>query len=166
MKKHVLICTIICALFVSVFGTLGHFFYEWSNYNKYIGLFFPVNESTWEHMKLFFFPTLFCYILLCFLKRNREPCIIYAFPRVIFLGTFLIPILFYTYSGILGFNVPFLDISTFYISVLASFICLYKTTVSVKKLEYSLPANIALIFLVFLFLSFSYNPPELGIFSS
>ncbi len=166
MKKHVLICTIICALFVTVFGTLGHFFYEWSNYNKYVGLFFPVNESTWEHMKLFFFPALFCYIVLCFLKHNQEPCIIYAFPRAIFLGTFLIPVLFYTYSGILGFNVSFLDISTFYISVLVSFIYLYKTTVSVKKLEYSLPANIALIFLAFMFISFSYNPPDLGIFRS
>lgn len=164
MKKHILICAIVCALFVAIIGTLGHFFYKWSNYNQYVGLFFPVNESVWEHMKLFFFPSLFCYIVLCFFKHKQEPCIIYAFPKAIFLGTFLIPVLFYTYSGILGFNVSFLDISTFYISVLISFIYLYKSTVSVKKLEYSLPANIALTFFAFMFISFSYNPPKLGIF--
>ncbi len=164
MKKHVLICTIVCALFVAVLGTLGHFFYQWSGYNHYVGLFFPVNESTWEHMKLFFFPALICYIVLCFIKRNNHPCILYAFPKTIFLGTFLIPVLFYTYSGILGFNVSFLDISTFYISVILSFLYLYKTTVSVKKLDYSLAWNISLIFLALLFMCFSYNPPDLGIF--
>lgn len=164
MKKQILICTILCALFVAVFGTLGHFFYEWSGNNHYVGLFFPVNESTWEHMKLFFFPALLCYIVLCLLKRNNSPCIVYAFPKAIFLGTFLIPVLFYTYSGILGFNVSFIDIATFYISVLLSFLYLYKTTVSVKKLEYSLGCNIGLIFLTLLFMCFSYNPPSLGIF--
>lgn len=164
MKKNVLICTIVCALFIALLGTSGHFFYEWSGYNPYVGLIFPVNESVWEHMKLFFFPALICYIALGILKRKNEPCIIYAFPKAIFLGTFLIPVLFYTYSGILGFNVSFLDISTFYISVLLSFIYLYKSTVSVKKLDYSLAQNIALLFLAFLFMSFSYNPPDLGIF--
>lgn len=164
MKKPILICTTVCALFVAVLGTLGHFFYKWSAYNHYVGLFFPVNESTWEHMKLFFFPTLFCYIVLCFIKRDNLPCIIYAFPKAIFLGTFLIPVLFYSYSGILGFNVSFLDISTFYISVFLSFLYLYKATVSVKKLEYSLACSLGLIFLALLFMCFSYNPPPLGIF--
>ena len=164
MKKHILLYTILCALFVAVLGTLGHFFYQWSNHNRYVGFFFAVNESTWEHMKLFFFPALFCYIALCLFKRNHEPCILYAFPKAIFLGTFLIPALFYTYSGILGFHVSFLDISTFYVSVFFSFFYLYKSTVAVKKLQYSPMANVALLFLAFLFISFTYSPPDLGIF--
>ena len=164
MKKHILLYTILCALFVAVFGTLGHFFYQWSNHNRYVGFFFAVNESTWEHMKLFFFPALFCYIALCLFKRNHEPCILYAFPKAIFLGTFLIPVLFYTYSGILGFHVSFLDISTFYVSVFISFFYLYKSTVAVKKLQYSPMANVALLFLAFLFISVIYSPPDLGIF--
>lgn len=165
MKKNILLCTILCALFVSVFGTLGHFFYEWSHYNYYVGLFFPVNESTWEHMKLFFFPALICYIVVCFVKRNNEPCIVYAFPKTIFLGTFLIPVFYYTYSGILGFNVTFIDIAIFFLSVLISFFYLYKTTVAVKKLEYSLLCNIGLVVLAVCFMYFSYNPPSLGIFA-
>ena len=43
-------------IFTAVFGTLSHFFYDWSNENVLIGLISPVNESTWEHMKLLFFP--------------------------------------------------------------------------------------------------------------
>ena len=48
-------------LAASVLGTLFHFVYGWSGENPVAGLFFPVNESTWEHLKLIFFPIL----LLC-----------------------------------------------------------------------------------------------------
>ena len=44
--------------FVLAAGSLAHFIYEWSGYSTAAGLFFPVNESTWEHMKLCFFPML------------------------------------------------------------------------------------------------------------
>lgn len=50
---------IFAAIIVSVIGTLAHFVYDWSGQNSFVGLFTPVNESTWEHMKLLFFPMLF-----------------------------------------------------------------------------------------------------------
>ena len=39
-------------VFAIIVGTVGHFLYEKSNYNKVIGFLFSKNESTWEHMKL------------------------------------------------------------------------------------------------------------------
>ena len=45
-------------IFSAVLGTLSHFFYKWSGQNPVIALVSPVNESTWEHMKLVFFPIL------------------------------------------------------------------------------------------------------------
>ena len=39
-------------VFAIMVGTVGHFLYEKSNYNKVIGFLFSKNESTWEHMKL------------------------------------------------------------------------------------------------------------------
>ena len=47
---------ILAAIVVFVLGTLAHFVYDWSGQNSFIGLLTPVNESTWEHMKLLFFP--------------------------------------------------------------------------------------------------------------
>ena len=44
--------------FISILGVLLHFTYEWSNDNPAVGLFSAVNESTWEHLKLIFFPML------------------------------------------------------------------------------------------------------------
>jgi hypothetical protein len=164
MKRNIHLWQLMGFAVVSLGGTLLHFLYDWTGQSVLAAPFSGVNESPWEHMKLFFFPALFCYIALCLFKRNHEPCILHAFPKTIFLGTFLIPALFYTYSGILGFHVSFLDISTFYVSVFFSFFYLYKSTVSVKKLQYSPMANVALLFLAFLFISFTYNPPDLGIF--
>ena len=39
--------------------------YDWCRQARLIGLFVPVNESTWEHMKLLFIPMLI-YIAICF----------------------------------------------------------------------------------------------------
>ena len=47
-------------LAVLVMGTLFHFVYSWTGNWIPAGFFVPVNESTWEHMKLVFFPMLIC----------------------------------------------------------------------------------------------------------
>ena len=44
--------------FVLVLGTFSHFFFDWSGENRLVGIFAAVNESTWEHLKLLFFPAL------------------------------------------------------------------------------------------------------------
>lgn len=166
MKKRLLLICIFCAIFVALFGSLGHFLYNFSNGNRIVGYFFPVNESTWEHMKLLFFPSLICYIVLCFCKNIESSCILYGFPKAIFLGTFFIPVLFYTYSGILGFTVMFIDIAIFYLCVLITFVSLYKNCTSSKKQEYSLLWNIGLLIWAILFMYFSYHPPILAIFEN
>ena len=47
---------IIGFFFVSIVGTLLHFAYEASGSNFIAGIFAPVNESTFEHLKLLFYP--------------------------------------------------------------------------------------------------------------
>lgn len=47
---------IIAILFSVVVGSLLHFVYGWSGENRIVGAFSAVNESTWEHLKLAFFP--------------------------------------------------------------------------------------------------------------
>ena len=45
-------------IIIAAIGALLHFTYEWSNNNSLIATFSTVNESTWEHLKLAFFPIL------------------------------------------------------------------------------------------------------------
>ena len=48
--------SVIGVFFVLLAGTLAHFLYDLSGENAFVGLFVPVNESVWEHMKLLFVP--------------------------------------------------------------------------------------------------------------
>ena len=46
-------------LLVIFLGCINHFVYDWSHGLALAALFCPVSESTWEHLKLLFFPFLF-----------------------------------------------------------------------------------------------------------
>lgn len=156
--------TIKGAIFVLIAGTLSHFVYEWSGNNFILGFFFPINESTWEHMKLCFFPMLF--YSFCMNKKLKQdyPCVTSALLGGTLLGTILIPVFFYTYSGILGRNILPLDIACFILSVIIAFRTVYKLTVSCKMAPYTPSLKLLVLFLGICFLWFTYHPLELGIF--
>ncbi|MBR3994596.1 MAG: hypothetical protein IKI97_04860 [Clostridia bacterium] len=151
-------------LFVSVLGTFFHFVYEWSDNNFFVGLFAPINESVWEHTKLIFFPILIYAVFLNKNLKNQYPCITSALGAASLLGVLLIIILYYTYSGITGFNVAFADISIFYISVIASFYAAYKLTLSCGADKFSIILQILNIVMIFLFIAFTLSPPNIPLF--
>jgi len=156
---------IIGAIFTVILGTISHFVYDWTGGNFLAGLFFPVNESTWEHMKLLFFP-MFIYTLIAGKWMEEEyPCIYNAMFTGILVGLVLIPTIFYTYTGVLGFTVDWLNIALYVISVLAAYYVVYRvaqkcTGKDSKVLRYVMYA------LVLAFMIFSVYPPSLGLFVS
>lgn len=160
LKKY----SIAGAVFVSIFGTLAHFCYQWSGSNPIIGLFTPVSESTWEHMKLLFFPALLFSPFIIHSLKAEYPGITTALFRGIAAGTLLIPVFFYTYTGILGFNLLPLDIGVFLAAVIVSYLLSYqyarvypdKTVLLYKLLILALAAA---------FLVFTYYPPAIGLFA-
>ena len=152
-------------LFVSIVGTLWHFVYEWSGQNPIVGLFFPVNESTWEHMKLLFFPMLL-YTLYAYKKlKDAFPCIPSALLYGILSGTFLIPVLFYTYKGILGSDYIALDIAVFIGIVMVAFWNVYKYVLSCRLSPVLPLLIIAVIAIAVCFFIFTYYPPAIGLFA-
>lgn len=152
-------------LFVIILGSLWHFVYQWTGNNPVIGLFFPVNESTWEHMKLCFFPMLFYSFYMNRKIRHDYPCISSALLSGILLSTFLVPVIFYTYSGILGHNVLILDIATFIASVLSAFAAVYKFSLSCRLVPYRRILQLSVFTLAVCFFLFTYYPPDIGIFT-
>ena len=152
-------------VFVSVLGTLAHFFYQWSGENIFVGMFNPVSESTWEHMKLIFFPMALFSIFSYFSLREKYPCILSALTCGILAGTWMIPLLFYTYTGILGFNLAVLDISTFFISVLFAFYTIFRLAESCTASGYTILLTACVFLQYFAFMVFTYMPPSLGLFA-
>ena len=159
-------------LFTAAAGTLLHFAYGWSGENPVVGAFSAVSESTWEHMKLLFFPMLLYGLVAVPKLKSAYPFLPCAYGEGILLGLLLIPTLFYTYSGILGFSVPPVDIAIFYISVIAAFLLCARKTKRAQKKQLTCPKweerllilSLLLFFAGFVF--FTATPPDLGIFQS
>lgn len=153
-------------LIVGIFGTLWHFVYEWSGENMFIGMIAPVNESTWEHLKLLFFPVLIYSVIEYILWKDRPDNYISAAGIGLFCGMLAITAFFYTYTGILGFNIPALDISSYFIGLFVMLI-IKSRIIRGKSFSSVYAAGTALFFIILtavLFGIFSFNAPEFGIF--
>lgn len=152
-------------LVTTILGVISHFVYEWTGGNFLVGLFFPMNESTWEHMKLLFFP-MFLFALVAGKKMERQyPCIYNAMFTGILVGLLLIPTLFYTYSGILGFFVDWVNIVVYILSVLGAYMVVYRMALNCKN-KNPMVLRIVMYVLLVAFMVFSVYPPKLGIFSA
>lgn len=163
--QHIKGYTIAGAIFVLITGTLAHFLYEWTNDNFIVGLFTPINESTWEHMKLIFFPMLLYALLMIWKYKAIYPCITAAFLAGTLAGTWLIPVFFYTYTGILGFNLFIFDFLTFIVSVILAFYLSYHLTFSCRYHGYTFFLCILTLVMIGCFMLFTYSPPSIGLFA-
>ena len=122
MRRHLFFWELAGFLVTGVLGTLLHFVYEWSGENVFAAAFSAVNESTWEHMKLLFFPMFFFSVVqVCVMGRNY-PNFLAVRAVSTLTGLLLIPTLFYTYTGIWGEHTVWADISVFFLAVLAAFL--------------------------------------------
>lgn len=154
---------IISAIFVMILGTLLHFTYNWSNNNLFVGAFSAVNESTWEHLKLLFFPMLLTTIFGYFYIGKNIPNFVCAKTLAILTAIFFTIVFFYTYTGILGTNYAFLNIATFLFSVVLGEFLAYKIMLSNLSCNNTI-AIIILVILFFYFIIFTYYPPKIGLF--
>ena len=121
MRRRLFFWELAGFLFTGALGVLLHFLYEWSGGNTLAAAFSAVNESTWEHMKLLFFPMfVFSVFQVCIMGRNY-PNFLAARAASILTGLVLIPVLFYTYTGVLGRNINWVDIAIFFWQTWAPF---------------------------------------------
>ena len=152
-------------IFVGIFGTLAHFFYEWSGYNKLVGLFCAVNESSWEHLKLLFFPY-FVWSLIEYLLLKRDKCVFFSKAVGAFVGMISVLAFFYTYTGIIGKNIDWLNILSFFLGEFIAFLIDY---IMIKTNKFCNVAynSIGIGFFIFtsiLFILFSFMPPLIPLF--
>lgn len=165
MKKQNLVFKfqIISAVFAIILGTLLHFTYDWSNNNLLVGSFSAVNESTWEHLKLLFFPMLITTIIGYFYIGKNVSNFLCAKTLGIITAILFTIIFFYTYTGILGTNFTFLDIGTFFVAILLGEYFAYKIMLSNFSCNNKI-VIIVLITLLLCFIIFTYFPPQIGLF--
>lgn len=150
-------------LFISVLGVLLHFTYDWSGKNMVVGLFSAVNESTWEHLKLLFFPMLLLTLLEVLFFSDRLPeNYLTARTAGILSGMLFIVVVFYTLLGVLGKNYDVLNILLYFGGVFTALWTEQK--LSGKQPRFRSASAAVLVLLTIAFFVFTYQPPELGLF--
>lgn len=164
MKRDISLWSFGGFVFSSLGGTVLHFLYDWTNEWVLVAPFSGVNESTWEHMKLLYFPMLvFAFIQRQFFEDTENFwCVkLCSFTA----GLVLIPVLFYTMNGIIGKTSDWLNILIFFISAAAAFLLEYrlfkKNTLKCKKTSVALAV---ILFLGILFVLFTFFPPNISLF--
>lgn len=145
-------------------GTVLHFLYDWLGMAVWVAPFSGVNESTWEHMKLFFWPTLLFAVLqrMFFSEYKNFWCVKL---RGMLLGLILIPVLFYTYNGVIGKSPDWLNIAIFFLSAAAAYA--WEGWLFVRgDVRCSAPktAQGMFVILAVLFVLLTFLTPKLGIF--
>ena len=145
-------------------GTLLHFLYDWTGGSILVAPFSGVNESTWEHMKLLFWPLfLFALIQRLFFKEQENYWCVKLFG--ILLGLVLIPVLFYTYNGVFGKSPDWINIAIFYITALLVFLFEWWAFKN-DRLQCKYPpfAFAGICIIGVLFVVFTFAPPQIPLF--
>lgn len=150
-------------LWTFVLGCIWHFLYEFSDYNPFVALIAPVNESVWEHLKLIFFPVLIITIIEYFLQRPN-PSMLFGSRFVgAIAGMLSIVCLFYLYTFVTGKSILLLDISIYFIGVC---LCYIISSNIFSRFRNTDPMKIFFCWLLgaLLFFYFTCCPPEIGLF--
>lgn len=147
--------------FIFVAGSALHFLFALTGHWRPIAWFASVNESTWEHIKLAFWPGLiFAFVEYLVFGQQYK-----TFWLAKWLGllamTVLIPLLFYGYVAVLGHHNMLLDLLIFLIAITAGQLLSYIVITRIHA-HYALRwlgiAGILVMALTFAVLT--YNPPR------
>lgn len=160
---------ILSVFLIFITGSLFHFAYQFSNYSLVVGIFTPVNESIFEHLKLAVYPTILCYLIsYAVFYKNID---FYKWFSAASISCFISPIIitsfFYTYTGAFGFTSLILDIFSLFLGVLvAQFISLHIYAYGHLTNTHFYFLIFILFILMFLFTIFTFLPPDYPLFKS
>ena len=150
-------------IFTFILGSLLHFTYKLSGKNPIVAIFSSINESVWEHLKLLFFPMLLTIIFGYFFIGKQLPNFLCSKTIGILVSMVFMIIFFYTYTGILGKNIPVIDIASFFIATILGEFIAYVLIVNKFNCNNAI-AIITLVIIFICFIIFTYFTPNIGLF--
>ncbi len=165
-------CYIVCTTAaIFLLGALFHFVYGWTGNNIIAGLFFPINESVWEHLKLDFYPIILLWAFTVH-QMHLEPefhwnsrftaCLISI------IVSFLVTAgLFYLFLSGFGITCFVLDLIIYAVGIFCGQFSAVQLTFHTRVPKWLGVISIILLSLmVLVFACFSLQPPDLPIFVS
>ena len=130
-RKKIRNSHIVGAIFTILAGSLLHFTFDLSGFWRPLALISAVNESTWEHLKLAFWPALIFIVIEFFIygKRTKNFCFGKTFS--LYLMPVLISVIFWLYTRVIKDALVW-DILDFALSVIIGYLVSYYIIVSKK----------------------------------
>ncbi len=161
----------IYTILLGIIAIISHYAYELSGEIFIVGLFNPINESVWEHLKFMFFPLLLLWIIIYMIKsdnceKSANTWIVSAAVSLV-IAPLLVLLLYYGCKGALGVESVIYDILLVFICYfialcIASHIFIYSDPKSWVAV-----VSVVIVIVIFIsFIAFSFNPPQLPIFYS
>ncbi len=166
MRKSFTLWQLAGFLFTGSSGAVLHFLYDWSGKNGLIAAFSAVNESTWEHMKLLFFPMLLFSLVEYLFLGERTPNFWFTKAVGTLAGLTLIPALFYTWNGVFGPSPDWVNIGIFFVAAAAVYALecrLFRLGKGRGKLLQG-ASLFLLLALALVFILWTFAPPDLPLF--
>lgn len=152
-------------IFTAVAGTLLHFLFDWTGGSLVVALFSAVNESIWEHLKLLFYPMVTVAVIQYFRWGKGIPSFWCIKLLSILLGLVLIPVVYYTYTGILGIQADWFNITIFFL--MAAVVYWMETKLLQRQYACGLGPQFAVALLCLtavVFTVFTFMPPRMPLF--
>lgn len=163
MKKNLFLWQFAGFVAAVALGSLLHFLFTWTEAFSLAPI-SAVNESTWEHMKILFFPMLiFACVQYRFFYNDFS-----GFWWIKLIGTVVgvaaIPVIFYTCNGAFGKTPDWLNITFFFLSAAIGYFVEYLLFNQDFTLRYPWLAFTLLLAVETLFVIFTFYPLRLPLF--
>ena len=148
-------------------GFLSHFAFELLGENFFVGLFVPINESIWEHLKILYFPFIITAFLEFFIYGKDVFNFFSAKAFGLTAGLFSIITSYYTSVGAFGLSNMATNISIYIFALILAYVLSYYKMLKPSKMSGGLWETGA-IFLMAVYFSafviFTYYPPHIPLF--
>lgn len=147
-------------------GTLLHFVYGWSGGSPWAAVVSPVNESTWEHMKMLYTALFAVSLVQTGFLGGAYPNLLAVRAVSALTATALIPVLYYTYLGIYGHHTIPAGVAVFLLAAALGFgldwMLLRQGRLSAPWMQ--VVGLLILWGVLFLFVWWTFRPPQLPLF--
>jgi hypothetical protein len=153
------------AAFIVIAGSALHFVFDWSGGWRPIAWLAAVNESTWEHFKLGFWPALFFALIEFPVLKGRVNNFWIGKATCLWSMPILIGGVFYGYKAVLGRHYLWADILLFVLAAVAGQALSHRIlTAAPLGVAWKRLALFGLILLLLAFALFTYFPPRVFLF--
>lgn len=154
---------------IFIIGFFMHYIYEWSGNSLIVGVFAPVNESIWEHLKLSFWPMLIWWIAGYMIHGEKNNISATQWFSSCTLAELICPLVvlcfYYTYTGALGIESLILDIFSLLLGITVAQCLALHVYNNARFTKYSLCISVTiLVLLAVIFAVFTFAPPHIPLF--